>query len=150
MWLLAWEFLLIKSVLHFSFLHLLSGYYYYDYVVIGVLRPLWFTEILFWIALLLSKEVKQLKIIIIICFLLIEFNCTFLISCKKNTKICLLIFYFDQVTFRDGCVLNTLSSVLIIHRPSGLLSFVPALLLSILTPLFLPSSSVSDLSHSCC
>ena len=45
MW--AWEFLLIKSVLHFAFLHLLSGYYYYDYVVIGVLRPSWFTEILF-------------------------------------------------------------------------------------------------------
>ena len=38
--LLAWEFLLIKSVLHFTFLHLLSGYYYYDYVVIGVLRLL--------------------------------------------------------------------------------------------------------------
>ena len=66
MWLLAWEFLLIKSVLHFAFLHLLSGYYYYDYVVIGVLRPSWFTDILFWIGLLLSKEVKQLKIIIII------------------------------------------------------------------------------------
>ena len=29
-----------KSVLHFAFLHLLSGYYYYDYVVIGVLRLL--------------------------------------------------------------------------------------------------------------
>ena len=29
------------------------------------------------------------------------------------------------------------------NRPSGLLLFVPALLLSILTPLFLPSSSVS-------
>ena len=41
MWLLAWEFLLIKSVLHFAYLHLLSGYYYYDYVVIGVLRPTW-------------------------------------------------------------------------------------------------------------
>ena len=32
---------LIKSVLHFAFLHLLSGYCYYDYVVIGVLRPSW-------------------------------------------------------------------------------------------------------------
>ena len=40
-----WEFLLIKGVLHFAFLHLLSGYYYYDYVVIGVLRPSWLTEI---------------------------------------------------------------------------------------------------------
>ena len=39
--LLAWEFLLIKSVLHFAFLHFLPGYYYYDYVVIGVLRPSW-------------------------------------------------------------------------------------------------------------
>ena len=39
MWLLAWEFLLIKSVLQFAFLYLLSGYYYYDYVVIGVLTP---------------------------------------------------------------------------------------------------------------
>ena len=73
MWLIAWEFLLVKSELHFSFLHLLSGYYYYDYVVIGVLRPSWFTEILCWIGLLLlSKEVKQLKIIInnIIAYLL--------------------------------------------------------------------------------
>ena len=41
----AWLFLLIISVLHFAFLHLLSGYYYYDYVVIGVLRPSWLTEI---------------------------------------------------------------------------------------------------------
>ena len=39
------EFLLIKSVLHFSFVHLLSGYYYYDYVVMGVLRRSWLTEI---------------------------------------------------------------------------------------------------------
>ena len=67
MWLLALEFLLIKSVFHFAFLQLLSGYYYYDYVVIGVLRPSWFTKILFWIGLLLSKEVKQLKIKIIYC-----------------------------------------------------------------------------------
>ena len=44
---LVWEFLLIKSVRHFAFLHLLYGYYYYDFVVIGVLRPSWFTEILF-------------------------------------------------------------------------------------------------------
>ena len=46
-------------------MHLHSGCYYYDYVVIGVLRPSWFTEILFWIGLLLFKEVKQLIIIII-------------------------------------------------------------------------------------
>ena len=39
MWLLAWEILLIKSVLHFAFLHLLSGSYYYDDVLIGMLRP---------------------------------------------------------------------------------------------------------------
>ena len=39
------KFLLIKSVLHFAFLHRLSGYYYYDYVVLGVLRPSWLTEI---------------------------------------------------------------------------------------------------------
>ena len=38
---------IIQSVLHFEFLHLLSGYYYYDYVVIGVLRPSWLTKILF-------------------------------------------------------------------------------------------------------
>ena len=44
------------------------GYYYYDYVVIGVLRPSWFTEIFFSIGLLLSNKVKQLKIIIIIIF----------------------------------------------------------------------------------
>ena len=37
--------LLFSSVLHFAFLHLHSGYYYYDYVVIGVLRPSWLTEI---------------------------------------------------------------------------------------------------------
>ena len=30
----------------------------------GVLRPSWFTEILFWIGLLLSEKVLQLKIII--------------------------------------------------------------------------------------
>ena len=69
MWLLAWEFLFIKRVLHFAFLHLLSGYYYYGYVLIDVLRPSWFTKILFWIVLLLSKELKQLKIIIIIIIL---------------------------------------------------------------------------------
>ena len=34
-------------------------------IVIVVLRPSWFTEILFWIGLLLCNEVKQLKIIII-------------------------------------------------------------------------------------
>ena len=98
MWLLAWEFLLIKSVLHFAFLHLLSGCYYYDYVVIGVLRPSWFTEILFWIGLLLSKEVKQLKIIF-------EFHSTF--------SICLLtIPYFYQYY-----ILNKYC------RPSGLFFF---------------------------
>ena len=66
MWLLTWEFLLIKSVLHFAFVHLFSCYYYYDNVVIGigVLSTLWFTEFLVWIDLPLSKEVKQLKIII--------------------------------------------------------------------------------------
>ena len=35
------------NVLLFALLHLLSGYYYYDYVAIGVLRPSWFAEILF-------------------------------------------------------------------------------------------------------
>ena len=39
---------------------------------------------------------------------------------------------FIIIVFWSGC-----------DRPSGLLSFVPALLLFILTPLFLPSSSVS-------
>ena len=39
MWLLASEFLLIKSVLHFAFMNPHSGCYYYDFVVIGVLRP---------------------------------------------------------------------------------------------------------------
>ena len=32
---------LLKSLLHFAFLHLLFGYYYYDCVVIGVMRPSW-------------------------------------------------------------------------------------------------------------
>ena len=44
----------------------------------------------------------------------------------NNTILCLLILFW-----------------LAIDWPSGLISFVPALLLSILTPLFLPSSSVS-------
>ena len=58
-WQIAWEFLLIKSVLYFAFfLHLLSGYYYYDYVVIGVLRPSWLTEIHCWIVEILSTVVK--------------------------------------------------------------------------------------------
>ena len=39
MWLLPWEFLLFFSVLHFAFMHLVSGYYYYVYVVIGVRCP---------------------------------------------------------------------------------------------------------------
>ena len=43
-------------------MHLHSGYYYYDYVVIGVQRPSWTAEILFWIGLLLSKEVTQLQL----------------------------------------------------------------------------------------
>ena len=37
---------LFKSVLHFAFLHLLSGYYYYDYVVIGVLRNVAYRNLL--------------------------------------------------------------------------------------------------------
>ena len=43
-----------------------------------------------------------------------------------------LILFIIIIVFWLGC-----------DRPSGLLLFVPALLLSILTPLFLPSSSVS-------
>ena len=35
-------------LLHFAFMNLRSGYYYYDYVVIGVLGPLW----LYWNSLL--------------------------------------------------------------------------------------------------
>ena len=34
------EFLLFTSVLSFAFTYLLSGYYYCDYVIIGLLRPL--------------------------------------------------------------------------------------------------------------
>ena len=48
---------------------LCSGYYYYDNVVIGVLRTSWFKEFLFWIGLLLSKDVKKLEIIILIILL---------------------------------------------------------------------------------
>ena len=58
------------------------------------------------------------------CFLSIEFHSTFSISYK-------ILPYFVYYYFRLGC-----------DRTSGLL-FVPALLLSMLTPLFLPSSSVS-------
>ena len=54
-----------SPVYFLSRMHVLSCYYYYDYVVIGVLRPSWRTEILFWIGLQLSKEVKHLKIILL-------------------------------------------------------------------------------------
>ena len=60
------------------------------------------------------------------CFLLIEFHCTFPFLIKYYHIL------FIIIVFWLGC-----------DRPSGLLLFVPALLLSILTPLFLPSSSVS-------
>ena len=67
MWLFAWKFLLFFSVrtsfrVHASF----SGYNYYNYVVVvsKTTRLSWFTQILFWIGLLLSEEVKQLKVII--------------------------------------------------------------------------------------
>ena len=60
------------------------------------------------------------------CFLLIEFHCTFSISYK------ILPYFVYYYCILVGC-----------DRPSGLLLFVPALLLSILTSLFLPSSSVS-------
>ena len=56
------------------------------------------------------------------CFLLIECQCTFIISYK------ILQYY----VFWLGC-----------DSPSALLFIVPVLLLSVLTPLFLPSSSVS-------
>ena len=59
-------------------------------------------------------------------FLLIEFHCCFKYL-KKQYHI-----MFINIIFWLGC-----------GRPSGLLSFVPVLLLFILTPLFLPSSSVS-------
>ena len=59
------------------------------------------------------------------CFLLIEFHCTFSISYKI---LCLL----NVILFWLGC-----------DRPSGLLFFEPTILLSIRTPLFLPTSSVS-------
>ena len=49
-----------------SCMHLHFGYYYYDCAVMGVLRLSLFTVILFWIGLLLSKDVKQHKIMIII------------------------------------------------------------------------------------
>ena len=68
------------------------------------------------------------------CFMSIEFHCTFSISYK------ILPYLFIIIVFWLGC-----------DRPSGLLLFVPALLLSILTPLFLPSSSVFFvLFRSCC
>ena len=59
-------------------------------------------------------------------FLLIDFHCAFSISWK------ILQFFFIIFVFWLGC-----------DRLSGLLLFVPALLLSILTPLLLPTSSVS-------
>ena len=59
------------------------------------------------------------------CFLSIEFHCTFSISYK------ILLYCVYYIVFWLGC-----------DRPSGLRFFVPALLLSTLTPLFLSSSSV--------
>ena len=58
-------------------------------------------------------------------FLLIEFHCTFSISFK------ILPDYVYYYCISLGC-----------DRPSGLLLFVPAVLFSILTPLFCPSSTV--------
>ena len=66
------------------------------------------------------------------CWLLIEFHCTFSISYKYHIM-------FIIIVFRLGC-----------DRPSGLIFFVPSLLLSIFEPLFLPSSPVSVLFRSCC
>ena len=60
------------------------------------------------------------------CFLLIEFHCSFFISYEILPY---FVYYYCIWLGRD--------------RPSGLLLFVPALLLSMLTPLFLPCSSVS-------
>ena len=60
------------------------------------------------------------------CFLSIEFHCTFSFLIKYYHIL------FIIIVFWLGC-----------DRPTGLLLFVPALLLSILTPLFFPSSSVS-------
>ena len=60
------------------------------------------------------------------CFLLIEFHCTFPFLIKYYHIL------FIIIVFRLGC-----------DRPSGLLLFVPAVLFSILTPLFCLSSSVS-------
>ena len=60
-------------------------------------------------------------------FLLIEFHCTFSIS----YKILPYFVYYYYILIRLGS-----------DRLSGLLSFVPAFLFSILTPLFLSSSSV--------
>ena len=69
-----------------------------------------------------------------ILFLLIEFHCTFSISYK------ILRIIFIIVAFWLGS-----------NRPLVLLFFfMPALLLSILTPFFVPSCSVSFLFHSCC
>ena len=56
----------------------------------------------------------------------IEFHCTFSISYK------ILPYFVYIIVFWLGC-----------DRPSGLLFFVPVLLISTLTPLFLSSSSVS-------
>ena len=60
------------------------------------------------------------------CFLSIKFHCSFPFLIKYYHIL------FIIIVFRLGC-----------DRPSGLLLFVPALLLSILTPLVLPSSSAS-------
>ena len=65
-----------------------------------------------------------------IFFLLIEFRWTFSISLKILTNDIIIVFWLDVGYYNR-------------NRPSGLLSFVPAFLISILTPLFLPFSSVS-------
>ena len=129
MWILAWEFLLIKSVLHFVILHLLSGYYYYDYVVICVLRPSWLTEIHCWIVYVSSTVVK-LTIIIMIKIILPSSSVSWYISfllfpCAnvwENSHAWVLILIFDS--HKDSYIFRINLSCFTSSKPMCLFSYI--------------------------
>ena len=89
--------------LSFAFMRLLSGYYYYDYVVRAVLRPSWFTEITFWIGLLLSIEVKQLMIIITMIICSMYIICSTLHIFPRLITPLLTLFFCYFVLFHSCC-----------------------------------------------
>ena len=107
--------------------------YYYIYIIIVIyyIFCMFFLclTIIIYLAMAVRGRVDDLSFFEYLssfCFLSIEFHWTFSISYK------ILPYFFYYYCIELGC-----------DRPSGLLLFVPALLLSILTPLFCVSSTVS-------